>query len=180
MGGIGVSSELQGGPVRGTAHREGAKIMELNLNGPDALQIGDKGYNGDTEGAYVVKYVSRVGIDLVHEVTGQRMNKLSQRESYSQDWRWFRDGAEQGAMANTNKVAQAISFAIDEVREFGTSDGAETLFLDLETNDQDPRTELRIEEVGAELENAGNGLMSQFTVKTSDGREWTVRVTPKA
>jgi hypothetical protein len=85
-----------------------------------------------------------------------------------------------GRKATTTTVAQAISFAVDEVQEFGTSDGAETLFLDLETDDQDPNTELRVTEVSAEMENAGNGLMSQFTVKTSDGQEWNVRVTPKA
>lgn len=142
--------------------------MELNLNGPDALAVGDKGYNGDTEGAYVVTYVSSVGIDLRHEVTGETINKLSHRESYEQDWRWFREAEK----ATTTTVAQAISLAVDEAQEgLGSLEGG--LFL----GESDS---LRVTEVSAELENAGNGLMSQFTVKTSDGQEWTVRVTPKA
>lgn len=65
--------------------------MKLDLNGVDCLRVGDKGYNGDTEGAYVVEFVSTVGIDLVHEVTGARILKMGHRESYEQDWAWFRD-----------------------------------------------------------------------------------------
>jgi hypothetical protein len=65
--------------------------MELNLNGADVLRPGDKGYNGDNEGAYVVKSATSVGIDLVHEDTGERINKMSHLESYEQDWGWFRD-----------------------------------------------------------------------------------------
>ena len=85
--------------------------MELNLNGPDTLAKGDKGYNGDTEGAYVVTYVTSVGIDLRHELTGVTILKMSHRESYEQDWRWFRDDN-----ATTTSVAQGISRAIDEIQ----------------------------------------------------------------
>lgn len=84
-----------------------------------------------------------------------------------------------GDHATARRVAQAISRAIDEHQEFGGHDSVSTgLFLDdaIEYDD----TDLRIQEVGAELETAANGLQSQFAIKTSDGREWTVRVTPKA
>lgn len=144
--------------------------MELNLTGPDALAKGDKGYNGDTEGAYVVEAVTSVGIDLVHETTGDRINKMSHRESYEQDWRWFRDSA-----ATTTTVAQAISLAVDEAQEglVGEEGG---LFIG-----DGPE---RITEVSAELTNGEEGgpfgEFSSFTVTTSDGRKWNVSVTPKA
>lgn len=79
--------------------------------------------------------------------------------------------------SNTTNVAQAISYAVDEFQEFG---GHNDDRLGLYLGDVADTSDLRITEVSAELENAGNGLMSQFTVKTSDGREWNVRVTPKA
>lgn len=78
--------------------------------------------------------------------------------------------------STTTTVAQAISYAIDEAQEFGTvNDSRNGLYL----GDVADESDLRVTEVSAELENAPNGLQSQFTVKTSDGREWTVRVTPK-
>jgi hypothetical protein len=75
-------------------------------------------------------------------------------------------------------VAQAVSFAIDEVQEFGTSDGAMSLFLDLDTDDQDPKNDLRITEVSAELKTMEmpSGDVSKFTVKTSDGRKFKISV----
>jgi hypothetical protein len=82
-------------------------------------------------------------------------------------------------VASTSNVAQAISFAIDEIREFGTSDGEMGLFLSRDP-DRSPERDLCVTEVSAELQNAANGLMSKFTVSTSDGRRWTVRVTPEA
>ncbi len=81
--------------------------------------------------------------------------------------------------ATTTTVAQAISRAIDERQEYGGHDdapGREGLFLDDAPGME--WTDLRVTEVSAELENAANGLMSQFTVKTSDGQEWAVRITP--
>lgn len=77
--------------------------------------------------------------------------------------------------ANTISVAQAISFAIDEVQEFGTTDGEMGLFLNRDA-DRSPEHDLRITEVSAELHS--NGPISTFTVKTSDGQEWRVRVGP--
>jgi hypothetical protein len=86
--------------------------------------------------------------------------------------------------ATTIAVAQAISFAVDEVQEFGTSDGAMGLFLDRDSEDLIPEEDLRVTEVSAEMVNGKKGgpfgEFSTFTVKTSDGREWTVSVTPKA
>lgn len=79
--------------------------------------------------------------------------------------------------ATTTTVAQAISFAVDEIQEYGTADGQMGLLLDRDA-DEAPEAALRATEVSAELENAANGLMSQFTVTTSDGQVWSVRVTP--
>jgi hypothetical protein len=76
--------------------------------------------------------------------------------------------------STTTNVAQAISLAVDEAKEGACSlEGG--LYLE-----PDESSTLRVTEVGAELENAGNGLMSQFVVKTSDGQEWNVRITPKS
>lgn len=76
--------------------------------------------------------------------------------------------------ATTTAVAQAVSRAIDEYQELAR----EGLYLD--DGPEFEATTLRVTEVGAELKNAANGLMSQFTIKTSDGQEWNVRITPKA
>lgn len=66
-------------------------------------------------------------------------------------------------METTTSVAQFISMATEnEIREPGSLEFAD------------------VQEVGAELENAKIGFWSQFVVKTADGQEWTVRVTPKA
>lgn len=138
--------------------------MELNLNGADALKLGDKGYNGDTEGTYVVAHLEEDWIGLEHPTTGR--TTINRTESLEQDWRWFRDPA-----VTPTTVAQAISLAIDEAQEgLVGEDGG--LFIGDGAD--------RITEVSAELENAPNGLQSQFTVTTSDGKQWTVRVTPKA
>lgn len=77
--------------------------------------------------------------------------------------------------ATTTTVAQAISRVIDEAQE-GLSSLEGGLFLNDAPGAED--AELRVVEVSAELENAVNGMMSQFTVKTSDGQEWNVRITP--
>jgi hypothetical protein len=79
--------------------------------------------------------------------------------------------------ATTISVAQAVSFAIDEVREFGDSDGRMGLPLDRDAEEA-PETALRITEVSAQLENAANGLTSIFQVTTSDGQIWDVKITP--
>lgn len=85
-------------------------------------------------------------------------------------------------IANPTNVAQAISFAIDEVQEFGTSDGEMGLFLIREGGDLTPESDLRITEVSAEMlnregdETSRGYPYSQFKVKTSDGRSFTVRV----
>jgi len=71
--------------------------------------------------------------------------------------------------ANVVRVAQAIS------RNLETTD---ELYLDDGPGMED--STLHFMEVGAELHNAANGLMSQFTVTTSDGRSWNVRITPEA
>lgn len=72
-------------------------------------------------------------------------------------------------------VAQAISRAIDEHQEFGGhEDDRLGLYLDDAPGAED--TDLRITEVSAELNT--NGPISTFTVKTSDGREWRVRIGP--
>lgn len=139
--------------------------MELNLNGTDVLQPGDKGYNGDTDGAYLVEAATSVGIDLRHEVTGELIAKMSHRESYDQDWRWFRDPA-----ATTTTVAQAISLVVDEAQEGLLSDEVGVFLGD---------NPIRITEVSAELANGAYGDWASFTVKTSDGQEFEVRVTPK-
>lgn len=80
--------------------------------------------------------------------------------------------------STAQRVAQALSRAIDEVQEFGMSDSDPGLFLNDAPGAE--QTDLRVTEVSAELDTAANGLQSQFTVTTSDGREWTVRITPKA
>lgn len=80
--------------------------------------------------------------------------------------------------ATTTTVAQAISFAVDEVQEYGTSDGAMGLFLDRDSEDLAPEEDLRVTEVSAQLQNSSNGLASIFQVTTSDGKVWDVRVTP--
>jgi hypothetical protein len=80
--------------------------------------------------------------------------------------------------ATATTVAQAISFAVDEVQEYGTSDGAMGLFLDRDSEDLIPEEDLRVTEVSAQLQNASNGLTSIFQVTTSDGKVWDVRVTP--
>jgi hypothetical protein len=48
--------------------------------------------------------------------------------------------------------------------------------------EEDGDSDLSITEVADidDVETSANGLTAQFTVKTSDGLEWTVRVTPKA
>jgi hypothetical protein len=77
--------------------------------------------------------------------------------------------------ATTTTVAQAISFAVDEFQEFGGhNDHRPGLYLGDVADDSD----LRINEVSAELQNAANGLTSIFQVTTSDGQVWDVRVTP--
>lgn len=73
--------------------------------------------------------------------------------------------------ATTTTVAQAVSYAVDEAQEGLVGEEGGLWIGD---------GPIRINEVSAELDNAANGLMSQFTVKTSDGQEWTVRITPKA
>lgn len=81
--------------------------------------------------------------------------------------------------ATPTRVAQAIGRAIEEHANFGGhEDTGLGLYLEDGLGNED--TTLHVTEVGPELENASNGLMSQFTIKTSDGREWTIRVTPKA
>jgi hypothetical protein len=81
--------------------------------------------------------------------------------------------------STTITVAQAIRFAVDEVQEFGTSDGIMGLPLDRKYSPQSaPETALRVTEVSAQLQNSFNGLASIFQVTTSDGKVWDVRVTP--
>jgi hypothetical protein len=70
-------------------------------------------------------------------------------------------------------IAQAISFAVDEVQEFGTADGEMGLFLSREA-DRSPERDLRVTGVSAELENTAT--TSSFTVTTSDGRTFQVKV----
>lgn len=79
--------------------------------------------------------------------------------------------------ATARGVAQAISFAVDEVQEFGDSDGRMGLTLNRET-DEAPETALRVTEVSAELQTSMNGRLSTFQVTTSDGKVWDVKVTP--
>lgn len=65
--------------------------------------------------------------------------------------------------ATATSVAQQVSFAIEQEIEYPSNVEYATLT-----------------EVGAELENAPNGLQAQFVIKSADGQEWTIRVTPKA
>lgn len=153
-----------------TAGESGRKGPIMEIKDVAQIKLGDKGYNGDTDGAYVVTKLGEGWIGTTHQTTGRLA--VSLEEAAEQDWRWFRDPA-----ATTTTVAQAVSFAIDEVQEYGTTDGQMGLFLDRD-GDPTPEEDLRVVEVSAELENAPNGLMSQFTIKTSDGREWAVRITP--
>lgn len=100
--------------------------------------------------------------------------------------RHARDGYRRPVVAQSTArtVAQAVSFAVDEVQEFGTSDGDSATGLPLQGPDGNPSEDLRVIEVSAELLNGEPGgpfgEFSSFTVKTSDGREWTVSITPKA
>lgn len=83
--------------------------------------------------------------------------------------------------ATPTTVAQAISFAIDEVQEFGTADGLMGLPLDRDA-DEAIETALRITEVSAELDNregdeTSRGCpYSRFSIKTSDGKVFEIRV----
>lgn len=74
--------------------------------------------------------------------------------------------------ATTTNVAQAISLAVDEAQEFGTSGGEEVgLLLSPDLN-----RDLRVTEVGAQLHHDRPSGTSYFLLKTSDGREWRVTV----
>jgi hypothetical protein len=59
---------------------------------PAQIAVGDKGYYGDRDGAYVVEFVSSVGLDLRHE-TGEwdPIRKMSWAETEDQNWAWYRD-----------------------------------------------------------------------------------------
>lgn len=134
------------------------------------IRVGDKGFNSDMDGEYAVTKLGDGWIGLTHAQSGR--TTVSLEEAAEHRWRWLRDGK-----ATTTTVAQAISYAVDEFQEFG---GHNDSRLGLYLGDVADDSDLRVTEVSAELQNAPNGLMSQFTIKTSDGQEWTVQVTPKA
>jgi len=71
--------------------------------------------------------------------------------------------------ATARGVAQAISFAVDEIQEFGE----EPLWVGSERP-----SDVRVTEVSAELQTSTNGQSSTFQVTTSDGRIWDVTVKP--
>lgn len=129
------------------------------------LRIGDKGYNGDTEGAYVVTKLGEGWIGTTHPVTGRLA--VSHEEAAGQDWRWFRD-----AEINPRSIAKALNGIIDDA----VSDGATSTFLEGADYSEDEVAFVR--EVGKSVSTSANGLSSQFTIETGDGRKWTVRVTP--
>ncbi len=79
------------GPVR-AAPDEG-ETMELDLrtgNIQEMLKAGDKGYNGDTEGAYRVSAVGTRFVSMRHTETDDLL-RIEHAEAREQDWRWFRD-----------------------------------------------------------------------------------------
>lgn len=59
---------------------------------PEDICVGDKGYEGDTEGAYVVHGISpsRAYVWVINEVTGKGED-MSMAQAQVEDWRWFRD-----------------------------------------------------------------------------------------
>jgi hypothetical protein len=74
--------------------------------------------------------------------------------------------------ADTTRVAQALSRAIDEYQELK----AEGLYLD-DGPDHENST-VRIEEASAELFNSKIMPLSAFKIHTSDGQVWDVTVQP--
>lgn len=89
------------------------------------------------------------------------------------------EGLRLTGVATTTTVAQAISFAIDEAQEFGGhNDHRPGLYLSAVEDESD----LRVTEVSAELrshegdERSLGYPYSTFTISTSDGQVWEVRV----
>lgn len=62
--------------------------MEIDF---DRVKPGDKGYEGDVDGAWIVEGVTPNGVDLRHESGEWDPKRINWIAAAEPDWRWFRD-----------------------------------------------------------------------------------------